>query len=411
MKMNLGAGDVPLPGYEPVDARAGKPAYPLACPDNSAEEIYASHLLEHFGWRETLAVLKDWVRALAPGGRLRIAVPDLDWVLDRLAAVRAGKEPDCPVESWLFGSQDYPENFHKACFTRAKLNNFMVAAGLENIGPWKSEIQDCAAEPVSLNLQGYKPKGAKMGGLRRAVARIKKAVTRAPKPPPKLRTAGVISCPRYGLTANFISCVRGLLPNGVTLHQYGGAFWSQGMERGMMVALAGNPDAILTLDFDTVFTTEDLAALIQTYREHPEADAIAPIQIARGRNLPLLTVKDAAGMNRVELDGGELAQPLLKVGTAHFGLTMIRPAALRKVPHPWFHSIPSADGTWSEGRVDDDIYFWRMWEKAGNSVYVAPRVPVGHIVERILWPDVNFKACYQATEDFTNKGKPPDVWR
>ena len=40
------------------------------------ELIYAAHLLEHFGRDEFLKVLAEWFRVLAPGGVLRLAVPD-----------------------------------------------------------------------------------------------------------------------------------------------------------------------------------------------------------------------------------------------------------------------------------------------------------------------------------------------
>src|SRR5262245_28797659 len=41
--------------------------------------LYASHLLEHFDYKDALdAVLREWRRVLAPGGTLHLSVPDLD---------------------------------------------------------------------------------------------------------------------------------------------------------------------------------------------------------------------------------------------------------------------------------------------------------------------------------------------
>ncbi len=48
--------------------------YPLAYKDESVDEIYASHVLEHFPYNKTQEVLNDWVRVLKPGGRIRIPV-------------------------------------------------------------------------------------------------------------------------------------------------------------------------------------------------------------------------------------------------------------------------------------------------------------------------------------------------
>lgn len=42
----------------------------------TSEVIYASHVLEHIPWYKTAEVLVEWVRVLAPGGRLEIWVPD-----------------------------------------------------------------------------------------------------------------------------------------------------------------------------------------------------------------------------------------------------------------------------------------------------------------------------------------------
>lgn len=45
------------------------------------DEVRASHVLEHFFLKEMDSVLAEWVRVLAPGGVLRLIVPDLSIVL------------------------------------------------------------------------------------------------------------------------------------------------------------------------------------------------------------------------------------------------------------------------------------------------------------------------------------------
>lgn len=45
-------------------------------PDNSADVIYASHLIEYFDRQEVPELLKAWHRVLKPGGELFVAVPD-----------------------------------------------------------------------------------------------------------------------------------------------------------------------------------------------------------------------------------------------------------------------------------------------------------------------------------------------
>ena len=46
--------------------------------DESADLIYASHVLEYFDREEAVPILREWVRVLKKGGILRIAVPDFE---------------------------------------------------------------------------------------------------------------------------------------------------------------------------------------------------------------------------------------------------------------------------------------------------------------------------------------------
>lgn len=155
LRLNIGSGDVvTMKGYVNVDAKFGDIAYPLAYPDSSAEEIYASHILEHFSQHKTPDVLKDWVRALKPGGVLKIAVPDFNFIVSQHLA---GNPNLLPLASYLMGGQQNENDFHKAIFDEGGLRQLLADAGLTNIQPWKSEVKDCAALPVSLNLMGRKP--------------------------------------------------------------------------------------------------------------------------------------------------------------------------------------------------------------------------------------------------------------
>ena len=52
---------------------------------------------------------------------------------------------------------------------------------------------------------------------------------------------------------------------------------------------------ILTVDYDTVFTPDTLRHLLTLMAEHPEADAIAPIQIRREEDYALVTIEDESG--------------------------------------------------------------------------------------------------------------------
>jgi SAM-dependent methyltransferase len=83
---------------------------PFPWPDASAVAIYSSHTLEHLSKRDGARFLDECARVLAPGGVLRIAVPDLarviaDYEKGELPAVdlidRLGVSWSHPDDGWL----------------------------------------------------------------------------------------------------------------------------------------------------------------------------------------------------------------------------------------------------------------------------------------------------------------------
>jgi predicted O-linked N-acetylglucosamine transferase (SPINDLY family) len=97
-------------------------------------------------------VLKEWVRVLKPGGLMSLAVPDFAKIVENY---RNGV--DQPTESYVMGGQVDADDYHRALFDKTHLTRLMVAAGVVLIEPWTSDLKDCAALPISLNLRGRKP--------------------------------------------------------------------------------------------------------------------------------------------------------------------------------------------------------------------------------------------------------------
>lgn len=159
VKLNLGSGHgaLDLDGWKNLDGRYGDEIYPLHYPDGSVDEIRAAHVLEHYGHRQTRDVLLDWVRALKPGGWLKIAVPDFRWIAETYLGKKSTPPEGQPLQSYLMGGQIDERDFHKTIFDRASLAEALKHIGLTDIQEWKSEIADCASLPVSLNLMGMKP--------------------------------------------------------------------------------------------------------------------------------------------------------------------------------------------------------------------------------------------------------------
>lgn len=385
IKLNIGAGSTQIDGWIPIDRKLGHEALPLpakvnnngqevALDDNSVDEIRASHILEHFSFADARRALADWVRVLKPGGRIRLAVPDIDKVLASADSRRL---------FWLMGGQTDADDFHRSAFDESRLRAFMEDVGIENIQRWESQNTDCASLPVSLNLEGTKREGASLPlDTREATVRL----------------LAFMTVPRYISASTRVLIEAALKPLNITLVQSEGVFYGQCMQRMLEDAIADGLDWILTIDSDSVFTTEHLSILFDEFAKHPEADAMAALQCRRGKPFPLLTIPEKSQEKEVQVDGS----PIL-VATAHFGLTLLRVSELKEVAKPWFKSEPDKDGGWGDDRLDDDIWFWHQWRLAGKTIYVTPRSSIGHMEEMIAMFDEKMQTCYLHMADWKQK--------
>jgi SAM-dependent methyltransferase len=383
IKLDLGAGPVSPEGFIPLGNVNGTSIYPLPYGDGTVQCVRASHVLEHFPHGEVDKVLKEWARVLAPGGELKIAVPDFAVIAKSYLS-----GADEPHEGFLMGGQVDGADFHRAMFDENKLKLSLARAGLMLIKRWESELpDDCAALPVSLNLSAIKPHKS------------------------EISVSAAMSVPRLGFMDNFFAAFEALPPLRISLRRYTGAFWGQCIERVLEETIEQDePDAILTLDYDSVFSKRDVSMLMQLMCCHPEADAIAAVQSGRGNLGALFTMRGADGKNIPGAPTATFAGDLTKVSTAHFGLTLIRTEKLKALPKPWFHDKPAPDGSWNEGRTDADINFWRQWETAGNSLFIANRVPIGHMELMVKWPGRDLSVVHQDIGDWRANGKFSEAW-
>jgi len=227
---------------------------------------------------------------------------------------------------------------------------------------------------------------------------------------PKIQA--VMSVPRLGFMDNFMCSMKVLPSAGINVRKVTGAFWGQCLERGLEAAMSDDVDVILTLDYDTVFDMDHLNDLMYALKSYPEYDAFAPLQVSRGNDQLLMCKVDNEG-NAIE---SHSAKPYIEldavpVDSAHFGFTAIRTSALKKMPKPWFKAEPAVDGGWGDGRVDEDIYFWRAFKRSGNTLAVCPRVAVGHMELMVRWPGPETLAIYQSVNDYHSTGAPENVWQ
>lgn len=171
VKLNLGCGDKILEGFinvDVVEARAGKKP-DVICDlhqltpfeDNSADEIMAIHVVEHF-WRwEIVDILKEWTRVLKPGGRMVLECPNLlsacQAVLDDPAnATLPGQQGQRSM--WvLYGDPTWrdPLMVHRWGYTPQSLAQVMHEAGLRDLRQEPAQYK--LREPRDMRVTGRKP--------------------------------------------------------------------------------------------------------------------------------------------------------------------------------------------------------------------------------------------------------------
>ena len=224
------------------------------------------------------------------------------------------------------------------------------------------------------------------------------------KPPPKF--AAVMSVPRFGPLDNAQCVFQAFAPLGISVDRVTGAYWEQSIERGIEAWIDKGADFIITLDYDTVFTKQDVEALIHIILDRPDIDAVAAVQDGRAANNPLMSLNSRTGRMMTEVPLATFDGELTRIATAHFGLTILRAEACLKMEHPWFHATPGAGGRWHTGKVDADISFWKKWESVGNTLYLANNVIVGHGQWAYGWPGQKFETILQPTEQWWANGYP-----
>jgi len=165
-KLHLGCGRNYMEGWVNVDIATNVRAdvhddvTVLSAIDNeSADLIYASHVLEHTGRNSWRDVLKVWASKLKPGGILRIAVPNFEAAVSWYASTG----DILAITGLVCGGQRNPQDFHYVILDEKLLSAGMHEAGLEDVRAWDWRTTDHAQyDDYS---QAYLPHMSKDSGL------------------------------------------------------------------------------------------------------------------------------------------------------------------------------------------------------------------------------------------------------
>lgn len=136
LRLHLACGEVYKEGWVNIDLFPGVAdlcldlRQPLPFRDNSCEEIYSEHFLEHLSYpNDALAFLSELRRVIRPEGRVITSVPDTEW----------------PMKSYMEGV-DAPyfrvakERYHpKDCVTMMEHLNYHFRQGGEHLFAYDEE--------------------------------------------------------------------------------------------------------------------------------------------------------------------------------------------------------------------------------------------------------------------------------
>ena len=142
-KINIGCGKVKLSSWINIDInpdadiildlRTGLPFK-----SNSIQFIYSEHVLEHFPFHEGQVILKDCFRILSKGGIMRIATPDLDYLIQKYLSDWKNQEWLSWPEYEFIKSKGQMINIvfswwdHKYLYNDEDLKNQLKIAGFSN---------------------------------------------------------------------------------------------------------------------------------------------------------------------------------------------------------------------------------------------------------------------------------------
>lgn len=135
-KLNLGCYNKKMHGFCNVDIREDvnpdvvDDIFKLSTFNNrTVDLIYACHVLEHLDAKESMVALARWYEVLKEGGKVRIAVPNMEKVFAHYFYYRDLKA----LNSALWGSQRHPYDYHKHGWTFETLKADLESVGFKDV--------------------------------------------------------------------------------------------------------------------------------------------------------------------------------------------------------------------------------------------------------------------------------------
>jgi predicted SAM-dependent methyltransferase len=149
LKLHFGCGPNLKPGFINIDLSPAADLTldlrePLPFSSNSCGLIYSEHFLEHVEYPDmVLALLRDCLRVLRPGGIFSVGVPDTEWPLLEYAKTRSDGYFDLVKRQWhpkycVTEMEHVNYHFrqgdeHKFAYDFQTLQHVLTQAGFKNV--------------------------------------------------------------------------------------------------------------------------------------------------------------------------------------------------------------------------------------------------------------------------------------
>lgn len=165
-RLHIGGKDVKA-GWEIFDAIAadhvdhvGNARDLARFADGTFVQLYASHVLEHFDYKDAIpAVLREWHRVLKPGGTLCVSVPDMERLCHLYLTPGLAPEMRFQLMRMVFGAHMDDYDYHLTGLDEFYLRWQLQQAGFSAIARVQSfnlfqdtSLLQVLGVPISLNV-------------------------------------------------------------------------------------------------------------------------------------------------------------------------------------------------------------------------------------------------------------------
>ena len=158
------------PGYETCDVRDIPGVDHICTADNlpfaneTIDEVYSRHVIEHFTLKEFIKTLAEWNRVLKVGGEVYIICPNLLWHLKQILEGShesfSTKERGANARYWgfgsLFGWQQDEYDIHKFGYYFELLRDILSEAGFDSIENLTDQENSLEKAPYHLEIRARK---------------------------------------------------------------------------------------------------------------------------------------------------------------------------------------------------------------------------------------------------------------